>query len=675
MKSDGSPQGLRGALRVVRRDGELVVDGGSFDIRFRDGLPAAASVDDGRGPVAVGPADGAPQVAYELVDEVRRATLPRLDGAETAVSKEAPDEVCVTVRGRLVFEDGSAAVDVEQSVRVFDCGVLFCDLHLWVRPGESLLITRASLALRLAGMLASLGKYRWGHDRPVPDPGVEIERPVLYLPADRTVDEAGTFHPYLDVAWSVREHAAFTNRAGFVLEEGRPFGTGHPAAFAHAFGRREGDSLAYRWDLYRGKPLAVRAPYAYANRWGLSLAGPPNNERGRREAKNSLIGARVYTWQNDGVGHGRMGEKAWYPRDRDIDVMAAKGANVLLLHTGWMDAGGEGAGWEGNYVVADREELSRVVARAHRAGMRVGLYIRGLEYYALDRDTRWFTDFLTRDFDGVYVDWSSFLYQPHRYLPASVPVYGEKLQHRQNSTRRAHAFTHFLYTRKLRQLVGRDGFLIGHPGCQHKEYSGFALGYFDAMLTGESAGTTFLNSPEQHVYYGAHSACGALVWTNTHPVTRGPKATAYEAAFGTGPQIVLGSRYPLDPEDEGNQFMVPLWQILASADLAPATLYVPLAYGRKILDSPAGLHFALYHLADGTLLLAGANLSERPLAGELRIDLGELGVTGTGQVTELRQDLAGDGTMRPVPAGPSTGTIAVAEMQPLEIRGYRWLTP
>ena len=67
------------------------------------------------------------------------------------------------------------------------------------------------------------------------------------------------------------------------------------AAFAHSFGRREGDSLAYRWHLYRGKPLAVTAPYAYANRWGLSLAGPRNNERGRREAKNTLIGARIYT--------------------------------------------------------------------------------------------------------------------------------------------------------------------------------------------------------------------------------------------------------------------------------------------------------------------------------------------------------------------------------------------
>ena len=536
----------------------------------------------------MGPAGGPALVAYELVDERRGSTLPRLDGAETAVSKEAPDEVCFTVRGRLAFEDGSTPVDVEQSIRVFDCGVLFCDLHLWVRPGESLLITRASVALRLAGVLASLGKYRWGYDRPVPDPGVEVERPVLYLPADRTVDEAGTFHPYLDVAWSVREHAAFTNRAGFVLEEGRPFGTDHPAAFAHSFGRREGDSLAYRWHLYRGKPLQVTAPYAYANRWGLSLAGPRNNERGRREAKNSLIGARVYTWQNDGVGHGRMGEKAWYPRDRDIDAMAAKGANVVLLHTGWMDAGGEGAGWEGNYVVADRTELRRVVARAHRAGMRVGLYIRGLEYYALDRDTRWFTDFLTPDFDGVYVDWSSFLYQPHRYLPASVPVYGEKLQHRQNSTRRAHAFTHFLYTRKLRQLVGRDGFLIGHPGCQHKEYSGFALGYFDAMLTGESAGTTFLNSPEQHVYYGAHSACGALAWTNTHPVTRGPKATAYEAAFGTGPQIVLGSRYPLDPDDERNQFMMPLWQLLSSADLARRNPLRPAGVREEDPGFPAG---------------------------------------------------------------------------------------
>ena len=269
------------------------------------------------------------------------------------------------------------------------------------------------------------------------------------------------------------------------------------------------------------------------------------------------------------------------------------------------------------------------------------------------------------------MDWSSFLYQPHRYLPASVPVYGEKLQHRQNSTRRAHAFTHFLYTQKLRQLVGRDGFLIGHPGCQHKEYSGFALGYFDAMLTGESAGTTFLNSPEQHVYYGAHSACGALAWTNTHPVTRGPKATAYEAAFGTGPQIVLGSRYPLDPDDERNQFMMPLWQLLSSSDLASATLYVQLAYGRKVLDSPPGLHFALYHLADGSLLLTGANLTERPLAGDLRIDLEALGTTGAGQVTELRPDLDGDGMMQEVAAGSSTGTISVAEMQPLEIRGYR----
>ena len=48
-----------------------------------------------------------------------------------------------------------------------------------------------------------------------------------------------------------------------------------------------------------------------------------------------------------------------------------------------------------------------------------------------------------------------------------------------------------------------------------------------------------------------------------------------------------------------------------------------------------------------------------------------LGTTGAGQVTELRQDLDGDGMMQQVPAGASTGTISVAEMQPLEIRGYR----
>ena len=671
MDSNRSAEELRGHLRVVQRGAELIVDGGSFELRFRDGLLAAAEIDDGRERLSVGPAGEHALVAYELVDERRGSTIPRLDRPEMTVSKEAPDEVCFTVRGRLLFEDGSTPCDVEQSFRVFDCGVLFCDLHLWVRPGESLLLARASVAFRLTEALAGLGKYRWGHDRAVPEPGVEVERPVLYLPADRTIDQSGTFHPYLDVAWSVREHAAFTNRAGFVVEEGRPFGTDDPSAFGTAFGAREQGSFTYRWDLYRGQPLVVASPYAYANRWGMSLAGPRNNESGRREAKNSLIGARIYTWQNDGVGHGRMGETAWYPSNRDIDTMAAKGADVLLLHTGWMDAGGEGAGWEGNYVVADRVALRRVVARAHGNDLRVGLYIRGLEYYALDRDTRWFTDFLTADFDGVYVDWSSFLYQPHRYLPASVPVYGEKLHHRQNSRSRAHALTHFLYTRKLRQLVGSDGFLIGHPGCQHKEYSGFALGYFDAMLTGESAGTTFLQSPEQHIYYGAHSACGALVWTNTHPVTRGPQALAYEAAFGTGPQIVLGSRYPLDPDDERNQFMVPLWQILASADLSTATLYVPLAYGRNVLECAPGLHFALYHLADGSLLLTGANLTERPLAGEIRIDLGALGIDGGGPVTELRQDPDQGGAIAQHPAGTCDGTVPVAQMQPLEIRGYR----
>ena len=285
MSSDASSRGLRGALRVVWRDGELVVDGGSFEIRFRDGLPAAASVDDGRGPVAVGPADGAPLVAYELMDERRGATLPRLHGAETAVSKESPDEVCIAVRGRLAFADGSAPVDVEQSIRVFDCGVLFCDLHLWVRPGESLLITRASLALRLAGVLAGLGTYRWGYDRPVPEPGVEVERPVLYLPADRTVDEAGTFHPYLDVAWSVREHAAFTNRAGFVLEEGRPFGTDHPAAFAHTFGRREG----------------TRSPIA-----GTSTAASPCRSR-RRTPTPTGGGCRWPARAMTSAGDGRRG--------------------------------------------------------------------------------------------------------------------------------------------------------------------------------------------------------------------------------------------------------------------------------------------------------------------------------------------------------------------------------
>ena len=43
MDSDGSRQGLRGALQVVRRGAELVVDGGGFEYRFRDGLLAAAA--------------------------------------------------------------------------------------------------------------------------------------------------------------------------------------------------------------------------------------------------------------------------------------------------------------------------------------------------------------------------------------------------------------------------------------------------------------------------------------------------------------------------------------------------------------------------------------------------------------------------------------------------------
>jgi hypothetical protein len=252
---------------------KLTVDGGTFVLGFRNGLLFAAEVSDALERVQIGPGDRHALVEYDLVDERRGATVPGLGSCATTVLRDDPNEVRFSLRGELRFEDGSAPCDIEQVFRVFDCGVLFCDFHLWVRPGESLLIESASVVLRLTDTLARLEKYRWGYDRPVPDPGAAEERPVLYLPAGRVVEEAGQFYPYLDVAWSVREHAAFTNRLGFVLEEGKPFGTEYSGAFGTSFGAREPGSFTYRWKVYHGEPLTVNPPVTYANRWVLRISG------------------------------------------------------------------------------------------------------------------------------------------------------------------------------------------------------------------------------------------------------------------------------------------------------------------------------------------------------------------------------------------------------------------
>lgn len=565
------------------------------------------------------------------------------------VVKETPDEIVFEVQSSARTEGGKpSAWQIAQTYRVFKEGVLFCDLAISLPPGAPPAeIARAEMGLRLDSALTAR-KFNWGY----------YTRSSWALVTSKSASDEvvePSMLPYVAIDYGLGARGSYTNHVAFFVEDWRAMAGAKEAAGCR-FAPNDRGGMDYTWILQDGKGR-FKAGQVYRNRWGMCLGAMRKTSRQNLSASrgNNLVGVRYY---HTSCKQGHPADQSpddwpwfvqprfWaqpapadvYPSDETIDQAAALGANIFVLHQSWMRCGGSNNWPPADYTPQNPAELKRVIDRCHAKKMRVGLYMRGTEAYALYMP--YWEQFCQRDYDGLYVDWSGLRCHDMNLAQGCFTP----------SDTRFHAYAYFRYTKMLRKRVGENGFLIGHTGAAP---SMLALAVFDAYLPGEfkEQKAHLLDSPDAHVLYGMGTYCGTLPISYTAPHE---KAVAYSAGLGTWLQLEQG----------------PLWQILRSVPMERAWVYNSLTENLPVVASTnAEFHTTVYKIDRDLLLAVTANFG--PKAGTaLCLDTAALGMVGSYEVTPLTgREPEG---AAPAPVGRTIdGRIQVPALDQYEIRAYR----
>ena len=455
--------------------------------------------------------------------------------------------------------------------------------------------------------------------------------------------------PSVRVALGPSGGRSFTNELEAFVEDGHAIAGGGTAFNADPSNGR------FRWDLASGKPLPVDRSFHAQNRVALAF--------GRSRPQTTLTGHRTYHWV--GLDPARESSKAWYPTNDEIDRMAAQGATVLVLHTSWMAQGGSNGSPAADYrTPRDEAELRRTIAHAHDRGLRVGLYLRGVERYAAL--TGFFEKYLERDRDGLYVDWlgphaTSF----HESTLAAATALGDV--HATTDGSRLPARDSFLFMKDLRNRVGPSGFLIGHQGSFRSGILSNLL--LDSYLAGEATSDrSMLTSADEAAYGGMQGAGPCSAWTVASPaVFTTPDAVAKMAAWGLVPEIPLGILgFPNDPAASENAYALPYWRVLAAGHAERASSVVG-----HVSSSVGAVKSRVYVQPTGELLVVAVNLAAQPIAGPARITLDGIGSASGYHVAKVDPASGVLGPLGDALPGPAFDVVSLGAW---EIGGYV-LTP
>ncbi len=444
-------------------------------------------------------------------------------------------------------------------------------------------------------------------------------------------------------------HTSFTNEVEAIVEHNRAM-AGTTAR--HASANR------IKWVL--GQRAKLPAGFHYTNRIALALGAA---EIGKPQT--NAIGHRVYHWVNF------LNPDDWYPTNAQIDTMVADHGTMLILHHEYMLQRGTNGHPHADYGVArDHAEMVRCIDYAHRKGLRVGLYMRGVEPYALQ--TGWFDKYCKRNWDGIYVDWhgpQAVSWHDNRYAPE--PALGDKHYSRRGT--HVPARDYFLFTKRLRETVGPKGFLIGHQGTFN---SGVLSNLcFDAFLPGEAGSDRrMLSSLDEAAYKGMLGGVACMPWMLDLPLYRNAEGAAKLAAWGLYPHLVTGIRarhtkgltLPIDPAAPIYDFVQPYWRVLAKVDVEDLRAFNSPAVNRRVVaSSDTSVRSMVYKARDGRILVIAANLRKESGQATLRLDTGALGMEGTWQVRRI-DSLTG----QTEPAGTSSGELQTSKLSAWGIEGF-----
>ncbi|MDY0031356.1 MAG: hypothetical protein RBT84_05360 [FCB group bacterium] len=414
-------------------------------------------------------------------------------------------------------------------------------------------------------------------------------------------------------AFGANPARSFTNEIEVIVEDNRPLsGT---AAY-------ESDAARAAWFLGRGGET-LEPGFQYRNRFALGLGGAATGK-----PRSNVVGQRVYHVVN------WLDLEHWYPAREHIDAMVDNHATMLILHHEYLLQRGSNGHPHAEYRVArDPDAMARTIDYAHAKGLRVGLYMRGVEWYALE--TGFFEKYCTRNLDGIYLDWHGpFAVAWHEARYAAEPFLGDR--HFSEDGLYTPARAYFLLMRRLRETVGPDGFLIGHQGSFNSGV--FANLGFDAYLPGETGSDRHMFSArDEAAYKGMLGGGVCMPWTLDLPDYQNAEGAAKMAVWGVYPHIVTGIvarqtrdvTYPLDPNDDLYRFVLPYWRLLATIDVEKAEVFNSPSMNVVALESSnPNLEALVYRESPDRYLVIAGNLGAEPGSAQLRLAPGVLGMTG-----------------------------------------------
>jgi hypothetical protein len=516
---------------------------------------------------------------------------------------------------------------------IFPEGAMFLRLGLTGWPISP--ITEASVALELDHSAVQAVRFR----------DEQLAKPTPALPSAR-----------IAIGWEPRR--SYTNELELQIESKR--GVSGDVMYESSPGH-------YTWQLAHAdesadvvpsvaedvKPHDVRkAPVLYYNRIALGMTNSPY-----ATSRTTCIGERIYHW----VNFLDLSPDRWHPTDDELAEMAENGATMVILHHEYMDQRGSNGDPPADYtILRDDEELLRCIQTAERLGLRVGIYLRGVEPYALnDARIRLLIDL---GVDGFYIDWHgahAIAFHEGRNQPAAT--LGDR--HYSNDGKIAPAREYFRYVHQLRELVGPEGFIIGHLGSFN---SGILANVgLDGFVAGETASEWVLfDSREDAVYCGMMAGAVVMPWPEEAASFSDPQTLARMAAWGFYPHILMGidksktGLFPRDPSSQHYQIISPYWRLLSTLENRRDTqvLNLPADAGVVATADDEDVRVVVYREPSGELLVLVANLSMDMIDTTVRLD-NRIMPTGT-----CAWSLIGPGDERPEPieTGPDNCSAKVS---------------
>lgn len=533
----------------------------------------------------------------------------------------------------------------EQQYSVFEEGAVFCEFRIVAKDGTRTRVSgvdmRVSLDIRDAGNIRAnyLSRDLYiKQDVTVPHVlgSVNVALPrTQSIRKDHLVPSIG-----LDLGWGRTRH--YSNRVEICIEDSTSFGNQMLGATSTVSEEVDG-AWVTRWQIGENVDETFSAPFFYRNKWALFCASA-RTRRGEDAdpvLRNNILGAKIchvmypYVYGQRNWPWSSVPLKQVFYQDvqiakgnpglERIDEAIAMGAEILIIHQFWMSCGGSNGEPMSSYKPYDAAWLKAFVDKAHGKGMRVLFYMRGIEQYMLYAD--FFDTYLKKDWDGLYIDWAS---------PFLMGFAKSTVKH-------SSIFNWFMFTRALREKVGKNGILIGHTTMQSP--SNYAL--FDVALTGEFSvlHTGLLAAPEISTSYAGQSCCGLHLIAGNAPDRRAfssQKAVAYAAGLGWANHPFMEPGFSFE---HSCGFTLPLWRLLSRLDGEPRRTINPSAESTEALTwSDDALYPLVYLDAKGNALVLVTNLTDNTANGEVTIDTAALGLPAGASLTVLD---GGEGTQSP----------------------------